>query len=136
MSIPKGDYRADYRREHFVYRYYDAAGRLLYVGCSMRPEKRLKEHKYGNAEMHSQIVKIRMQGPYNFKTARAIEYAALSNEYPAYGWTPQRQAEFTAKSRMYNAAYLEARDAGLSMERAGQMASAYVDRNYSAEVAA
>lgn len=36
MGIPKGNYRSRSLREHFVYRYFDAAGRLLYVGRSMR----------------------------------------------------------------------------------------------------
>lgn len=32
-------------REHFVYRVYDAAGRLLYVGCTVDPHKRFAHHR-------------------------------------------------------------------------------------------
>lgn len=32
-------------RPHYVYRCYDRAGRLLYLGCTYNPRKRLAEHR-------------------------------------------------------------------------------------------
>ena len=79
-------------RNHYVYRYYDLHGVLLYVGCTMRPEKRWREHQQDRREMSKRVRTVRMQGPYNYDTAREIERVALRTERPVYAVTPQDQA--------------------------------------------
>lgn len=74
-------------REHFVYRVYDKAGRLIYIGCSRRPEKRLKEHKFDSPRWHSQMASVRLSGPYNYETARQLEYDAINSENSVYNET-------------------------------------------------
>lgn len=85
--IPAGDYRSPEHREHFVYRAFDEAGQLLYVGCTMRPKKRWAEHNHDGVWAHL-ARSFRMAGPYNYKTARAIERNALATENPRFGCTP------------------------------------------------
>lgn len=80
-------------RNHFAYRYYDNRGLLLYVGCTLRPEQRWREHKNDRREMASRVASCRMQGPFNYDTARALEAEALRTESPVYAMTPHEQAE-------------------------------------------
>lgn len=83
------------RREHFVYRYFDADGRLIYVGCSMNPEKRRSEHRY-TQPWGNDVARIRLSGPYNYKKARDLEREAIRTEDPLHnGQTPRN-----FKSRM------------------------------------
>lgn len=85
-------------RNHYVYRYYDESGVLLYVGCSLRPLQRWKEHQSDHREMAARVASCRMQGPYNYDTARDVEADALATENPVYANTPHGQAE---KQRRY-----------------------------------
>lgn len=77
-------------RNHYVYRYFDKDGVLLYVGCSLRPLQRWKEHKTDRREMAARVTSCRMQGPFNYDTARAREAEALRTEHPVYAQTPQQ----------------------------------------------
>ncbi|MGN7133416.1 GIY-YIG nuclease family protein [Rhodococcoides corynebacterioides] len=79
-------------REHYVYRVFDAAGDLLYVGCTKRPEARWKEHRSMSPWWTSRAHTFRQNGPFNYETARAIEREALRVERPQFGWTPERHA--------------------------------------------
>lgn len=92
MAIPKGDYRNPALREHFVYRIYDAAGRLLYVGCTKRPEKRWAEHHADLSRWVHEAARFRLSGPYNYDTARELERLALRDEYPLHADTPQKKS--------------------------------------------
>lgn len=85
-------------REHFVYRCYDADGRLLYVGCTRRPDARWRQHKADRHYWTADVARTRMAGPYNYDTAREIERVALRDEYPIHAVTPQR---ISAKNRRY-----------------------------------
>ena len=75
------------RREHFVYRLYGKRGRLLYIGCSMNLERRLREHRRSFGERLAPRVKA--TGPYNYETARRIERAAIEAAQPPFNreWT-------------------------------------------------
>lgn len=102
MTIPRGDYRDPASREHFVYRIYDSAGRLLYVGCSMRPEKRWAEHRADRKSWTSRAQRFRMSGPYNYDTARRLEREALRDEYPLHAMTPQKLSAKSRRNRWIN----------------------------------
>lgn len=98
MAIPSGDYRDPALREHFVYRAYDAAGRLLYVGCSKQPQKRWAEHRTNRADWVPLAARFRLSGPYNYDTARELERVALRDEYPLHAHTPQKQSAATRRN--------------------------------------
>ena len=88
MSIPRGDYRNPERREHFVYRVYDSRDRLLYVGCTMRPGRRMRQHRANLASWAPLAHHMRMTGPLNYDDARALEKRQQEELGPAYGMTP------------------------------------------------
>lgn len=43
--IPSGGFEAVSKRPHTLYRAYDSSGRLLYVGISVDPKRRLAQHR-------------------------------------------------------------------------------------------
>lgn len=64
-------------RDHFVYTAFDEHGRVLYVGCTAAPERRIKEHLAGGGDARgwfdSFVARWRMSGPYERATALRIE---------------------------------------------------------------
>jgi predicted GIY-YIG superfamily endonuclease len=82
--------RSDDVRNHFVYRAFDAEGHLLYVGCTQNLKARWQQHRFNNRHWVVQTERMKVQGPYPYRTARAIEKAAIESEGPRYGWTPDR----------------------------------------------
>lgn len=72
-----------------VYRYFDAHGRLLYVGISRDPEARWKAHRWGPdreqwvAQVASRAVEWRASRP----EALVAEVAAIKLERPRYNGT-------------------------------------------------
>lgn len=79
---------ADGLRNHFVYWLYDAAGNVLYIGCTRRPEARWREHAQGSyRQMVSETSRRRMAGPYDYDyaTARRIERSEQIRLRPKYG---------------------------------------------------
>jgi hypothetical protein len=60
-------------RNHFVYYTYNAAGEVIYIGCTRQPETRWKQHQYMNPALAAEATHCRMSGPYDFTTARRIE---------------------------------------------------------------
>lgn len=91
MSPSDPDYRNPEKRQHFVYRAYDKNGFLLYVGCSLNPEQRWKDHKANRSWAHL-AVSFRLAGPYNYDTARRLEKEALAAGQPLYAYTPLKWA--------------------------------------------
>lgn len=71
-------------RVHFVYRLLAEDGRLLYVGCSRRPVQRWRDLRGTHRKLAAQVSRIRMAGPYDFKTARAVERDAITAGCPVY----------------------------------------------------
>lgn len=86
-------------RDHFVYRVYDAAGQLLYVGCTKRLDKRWAEHKAERPGMVAAARRFRLQGPFARVTARELERVAIRSEEPLIGWTPAKHREKCARNR-------------------------------------
>lgn len=79
------DYRDPGRREHFVYRAYDAVGVLLYVGCTNRPRLRWKEQRaWSNDGWTKRARRFRVSGPYNYDTGRRLEREAIRTENPLH----------------------------------------------------
>lgn len=85
-------------RQHFVYRAFDEAGDLLYVGCTYGVEKRLKEHRMGR--WHHLMTSLRIAGPYNYETARLLEHAAIESERPQFNYTSDHRKIDKIRSRM------------------------------------
>lgn len=86
---------------HYVYRCYDAAGQLLYVGCSKNPEKRLKEHAYFRTWWTDRINRIVLKVFPDRLQALLAEEQAIKTEHPIHnkqfrsldservGWQPE-----------------------------------------------
>lgn len=110
--------KSDSVRNHFVYRYFDAAGDLLYVGCSHRPEIRWKEHKSSRPGMCAAVVKVTMSGPYSYTKAREIERLAIRAENPICGWTPEKHREKTQRNQWIDRHILGYRAQGLAVSDA------------------
>lgn len=77
-------------REHFVYRAFDADGQLLYIGCTLNPIKRLSEHRQHSA-WHRYMKRLTFVGPYNYETARQVEYDAIEGERSLYNFSSERR---------------------------------------------
>ncbi|OBK22516.1 GIY-YIG nuclease family protein [Mycobacterium asiaticum] len=86
-------------REFFVYRVFDSTDQLLYVGCTKRLDKRWSEHKSNRPGMVAATTRCRVQGPYTYEVARALEHTAIRTEEPLLGWTPARHREKCGRSR-------------------------------------
>lgn len=114
-------------REHFVYRVFAADGSLVYVGCSYNPEKRMREHKYTSRWWHL-LDRVKLSGPYNYETARRLEYEAIRTEDPSHnGQNPRLVAEKRRRSQLFNTVYYAALKHGESMNDAATLARVAVD---------
>ena len=105
-------------RDHFVYRVYDAAGELLYVGCTKRLDKRWTEHRTERPGMVAAMARIQLQGPYGRDRAREIERQAIRTEEPLLGWTPTKHREECARRRWINGQIRELVDGGVDVYEA------------------
>lgn len=89
-------------RDHFVYRTYDAYGRLLYIGCTKRLTQRWYMHRYERPAMAEATVHCRLQGPYTKSVARTIERDAVRIEDPIHNYNApsnvQKQADIEARA--------------------------------------
>jgi predicted GIY-YIG superfamily endonuclease len=70
--------------EHYVYRCYDAAGHLLYVGCSMNPKQRLKEHRYYRTWWTDRIARVALEGFSDQAAGLAAEKQAIQTGHPIH----------------------------------------------------
>lgn len=68
-------------RPHFVYRHYDAEGRLLYVGCTSNPDKR-PLHRSGRKEWIGRSVRVELSEPMSRADALNEEARAVRDEQP------------------------------------------------------
>lgn len=72
---------------HFVYRYYDADGTLLYVGVTIDPKQRHMNHGY-QSPWFRDIASYRLTGPFISEDAgtraRAYERQTIFNEHPLH----------------------------------------------------
>lgn len=67
-------------RPHYVYRAFDDAGLLLYIGCSVDVKARMTQHRSGSA-WHKFMARLVVSEPYDgFDRARAAERKAIDTE--------------------------------------------------------
>jgi excinuclease UvrABC nuclease subunit len=75
-----------------VYRYYDAAGHLLYVGCSVSPARRYSIHK-AIAPWFKQMQRMTVEMFDTVPAARIAEANAIRDEKPLHNvYVPDRKA--------------------------------------------
>lgn len=72
-----------YGRPTFVYRCYDAAGRLLYVGCSTNPRERLNGHR-ASSWWFPQVATVRNVVFPSREYALTKERQAIAEEQPRW----------------------------------------------------
>lgn len=75
--------RAARENPHFVYRVFDQADTLLYVGCTRAPHTRFKHHR-SQAAWYSRAHRVDWDPHPNFLTARAAESAAIRADRPLF----------------------------------------------------
>lgn len=115
------------RREHFVYYAYDARDVLLYIGCTMQPEKRWAGHK-AMGSWSRYAVRFRMQGPYNYDTARFKESSAILEHQPPFnGQSPRVVAAKNEEHVFFMRALNKHLAKGMSFDEAGKRALVEVD---------
>lgn len=92
-----------YNSPHYVYRCFDADGRLVYVGCTKDPATRLAHHR-SNAFWAGEVARVKMTVHPTKATGRAAERRAIRTESPRFnnmgrwatrgGWTSQQYVDF------------------------------------------
>ena len=76
----------------YVYRMYDAANRLLYVGFSNNVKARMRQHYNDHAWVDRDVVRIEISDKFaQEKDARVAERGAIANEHPRYNGAPARR---------------------------------------------
>ncbi|GAB3776624.1 putative GIY-YIG superfamily endonuclease [Nocardioides ginsengisegetis] len=65
--------------ENYVYRAFDDAGRLLYIGCSLNVEQRLTVHRR-ESDWFRYCNTLRLAGPYRRSEAMRLERDAIESE--------------------------------------------------------
>jgi predicted GIY-YIG superfamily endonuclease len=103
-------------RTHYVYRLYDAADRLLYVGMTNDPGQRLREHKRSKP-WWNEVYRHDLQEAVTRADAFFVEAAAILQEKPAYNRDiPSLERYDLLKSRSTLADPLTAEDRVASLE--------------------
>lgn len=117
------------RREHFVYCAYDARGVLLYIGCTMQPDKRREGHKGQRAEWVNFVSYFRAHGPYNYETARRMERSAIREHQPPFnGDTTTYRAASKKQDELLSQLTRRYVAEGMSFNEASMRALGDVDR--------
>lgn len=82
-----------------LYRHFDAAGRLLYVGISLNSIKRTAQHKHG-ARWFQAIARIDIEWLPERTAALAAEAIAIARENPAWNIAGRAAAKVVAADPM------------------------------------
>lgn len=72
---------------HYVYRYFNADGRLIYIGCSKNPWTRYRTHRQDSRLWIDEVARGRISVFPDRETALAAEKAAIIAEKPLYNKT-------------------------------------------------
>lgn len=76
----------------YVYRVYDADNCLLYVGCSVNPERRMKDHRRDRRLWIPYVSHVEVVGPFPRRQALDIETHAFDNEGAHFNVTTAEKA--------------------------------------------
>lgn len=68
---------------HYIYRHYDSAGRLLYIGCTGDPRSRYHVHK-NKSPWFMDVTRIDVQAIGERKQAHKAEIEAILTEQPIH----------------------------------------------------
>jgi hypothetical protein len=79
-------------RRHYVYRAYATNGDLLYVGCTLDPEKRMATHR-GTGDWYPHMARLELRGPFRCVGGRQARRRLLLG---ACGMTPAEYGEHLA----------------------------------------
>lgn len=77
---------------YYVYRAYDAADRLLYIGCTNDLIRRRKQHAE-SAHWYPYAVRFVVRGPLSRDAAHALEHKQINVMIPAFGRTTAKASE-------------------------------------------
>lgn len=71
-------------REHCVYRWYDATGRLLYIGCTVDLAGRMRVHRSKGSDWVPLAAHVEVESHPTRTAGYAAEKAAILEEQPIY----------------------------------------------------
>ena len=77
---------------HYVYRCYDARGRLLYVGCTYNPQARLRQHRADKKQWIRDVARTRFTVWPDRRKALEMERLAIETEHPIFNRAFKRAA--------------------------------------------
>jgi hypothetical protein len=80
-----------------LYRHFDAAGQLLYVGISLCPFTRTRQHGM-LSDWFDQVVRVEIERFDTRSQAEQAEYAAIRNERPIHNGTFNRKARLEGEA--------------------------------------
>jgi HPt (histidine-containing phosphotransfer) domain-containing protein len=80
---------------HHVYRLFDKAGGLLYIGCSFQPVARREQHNI--KPWYEEIASMTSEEFPNLAAARAAEAKAIETESPPHNTAHQKKKQATAR---------------------------------------
>lgn len=90
---------------HYVYRYFNCDGRLLYIGCSKDPWTRYRSHRQDSRLWIDEVARGKISVFPSQAEALSAEKAAIIAEKPIYnrqfrwdyrdGWTQQDYIDYT-----------------------------------------
>ena len=86
-------------RDHFVYTAYDAAGRVLYVGCTKDLRSRQAAHRT-QSDWYPHAARFHLRGPFTREVGREVERERLAIERPLYAFHPARRTLLAVKRRI------------------------------------
>ena len=84
-------WRETYRRDHWVYKAYDASGRALYIGCTNNRNERWATHRR-HAPWYPLATRFVQVGPFTKAKGFAIEAESIFAEQPAFNVRGKKSA--------------------------------------------
>jgi predicted GIY-YIG superfamily endonuclease len=91
---------------HDVYRVRDAAGNLLYVGCSVNAFRRIQQHKAEYQPWFPAAATVDIEQYEDFRSGRLVEALAIEEESPL--WNRAKESMALIRGRDLRPVVLEA----------------------------
>jgi len=105
---------------HDVYRVMDAAGNLLYVGCSVNAFKRIQQHKAEHQPWFPDAASVDIEQYADFTSGRLVEALVIAEEKPI--WNRAQESMALVRGRHLRPAVIESY-AGIPMSEFWRAAS-------------